>query len=417
MAINEQTIQCPTCGESISIDVVLTRQIEEKIKKGFEAEQKIKEDSLIKKEKDLQKKVDEIEKNKQNLDSVIKGKVADLLTIEKMKLFEQARMEAEKEQAEKTALLEVQLKSKDEKLKEATKVEVELRKEKMQLEEAKRTFELEKVRQLEESKAAIIEEASKKAIEEQQYVVAQLKKQLMDAAKAKDELARKLEQGSQQTQGEVLELELEELLKTEFPNDIILPVPKGTKGADIIQTVLNRSNRECGKIVWESKKTKSWSESWIQKLKDDQREIKADIAVIISLALPENVQGFVFRDGVWVCDIKLACALATALRINLESITREKAASTGKNEKAEILYDYLTGIGFRQRVEAIVESFTSLEEGLRKERIAYEKIWAEREKQIKKMMISTVGMYGDMSGLVALPQIKQLELGDNFESE
>lgn len=144
MAINEQTIQCPTCGESISIDVVLTRQIEEKIKKGFEAEQKIKEDSLIKKEKDLQKKVDEIEKNKQNLDSVIKGKVADLLTIEKMKLFEQARMEAEKEQAEKTALLEVQLKSKDEKLKEATKVEVELRKEKMQLEEAKRTFELEK---------------------------------------------------------------------------------------------------------------------------------------------------------------------------------------------------------------------------------------------------------------------------------
>lgn len=417
MATNEQTIQCPKCGESISIDAVLTKQVEEKIKKSFEAEQKIKERVLAQRTEELQKQADEITKSKLNIDLEVTEKVNKLLTAEKMKLFAEARTEAEKEQAQKTALLEEQLKSKEDKLKEATKNEVELRKEKIKLEEDKRTFELEKIRQLEESRTVIIEEANKKAAEEQQYVIAQLKKQLMDATKAKDELARKLEQGSQQTQGEVLELELEDLLKTEFPNDVIVPVPKGTKGADIIQTVLNRSNRECGKIIWESKKTKSWSEGWIQKLKDDQRAIKADIAVIVSSALPENVQGFVFRDGVWICDIKLACALATALRINLEAITREKAASVGKNEKVEVLYDYLTGVGFRQRVEAIIESFTCLEEGLRKERIAYEKIWAEREKQIKKMMTNTVGMYGDMSGLVTLPQIKQLELGDNTEVE
>ena len=144
---------------------------------------------------------------------------------------------------------------------------------------------------------------------------------------------RKLEQGSQQTQGEVLELALEELLKAEFPHDEIVPVPKGVSGADIIQKVKDRSSRECGQIVWESKKTKAWSEGWIQKLKDDQRAIKADLAVIVSVVLPEGVKGFVFRDDVWICDIKLAVALATALRINLESLTREKAMSVGKNEK------------------------------------------------------------------------------------
>jgi hypothetical protein len=273
------------------------------------------------------------------------------------------------------------------------------------------------MRQMEEAKRAIVEEATKKAAEEQQYVIAQLKKQLTDATKAKDDLARKLEQGSQQTQGEVLELALEELLKAEFPHDEIVPVPKGVSGADIIQKVKDRSGRECGKIVWESKKTKAWSEGWIQKLKDDQREIKADLAVIVSVVLPEDVKGFVFRDGVWICDIKLAVALATALRINLESLTREKAMSVGKNEKMEVLYNYLTGVEFKQRVEAIVEAFSSMDEGLRKERMAYEKIWSEREKQIKKVMNNTIGMYGDLSGLVTLPQIKRLELGEGESYE
>jgi hypothetical protein len=253
-----------------------------------------------------------------------------------------------------------------------------LRKEKNKLEEDKQNFELEKQRQLDEERKKITEEASKKATEEQQYVIAQLKKQLTDATKAKDDLARKLEQGSQQTQGEVLELELEEILRAEFLNDEILPVPKG----------------------------------WIQKLKDDQRTIKADIAVIISTVLPEGIKGFAFRDGVWICDVKLSTALATALRINLESVTREKAMSVGKNEKMEILYAYLTGVEFKQRVEAIVEAFTSMDDGLRKERMAYEKIWSEREKQIKKVISNTVGMYGDLSGLVTLPPIPTLELGE-----
>ena len=412
MRTNEQIIQCPKCGESISIDDVLTRQIEEKIKKDFDATQKIREQEFEQKSEELKKQAAKIAESKNNIESVVAEKVAGQLSAAKLKLFKEARAEAEKEQDAKTALLEEQLKNKDEKLTQATKNEVELRKDKIKLEEDKQAFELEKMRQMEEAKRAIVEEATKKAAEEQQYVIAQLKKQLTDATKAKDDLARKLEQGSQQTQGEVLELALEELLKAEFPHDEIVPVPKGVSGADIIQKVKDRSGRECGQIVWESKKTKAWSEGWIQKLKDDQRAIKADVAVIVSVVLPEDVKGFVFRDGVWICDIKLAVALATALRINLESLTREKAMSVGKNEKMEVLYSYLTGVEFKQRVEAIVEAFTSMDEGLRKERMAYEKIWSEREKQIKKVITNTVGMYGDLSGLVTLPQIKTLELGD-----
>lgn len=412
-----QKIKCPNCGVLISIDDVLSHQIEEKIKKEIETAQKEKEEELIKKAEYLKEKEAKITENKKNLDSIVAEQVEENLAKEKIILLKKAKTDAEKEQNAKTALLEEELRNKDEKLKSAIKNEVELRKEKMRLEEDKQSFELEKMRQLEEAKKTIIEEASKKANEEQQYVIAQLKKQLSDATKAKDDLARKLEQGSQQTQGEVLELKLEEILKSEFPQDEILPVPKGITGVDIIQKVINRSGKLCGQIAWESKNTKTWSEGWIQKLKDDQRAIKADLAVIVSEVLPDDVKGFVFRDGVWICDVKLITALAIALRINLESIYRERVMSLGKNDKMEILYTYLTGIEFKQRVETIVEAFINMENGLRKEKMAYQKIWAERETQLKKVINNTIGMYGDLSGLVTLPQIKMLELGNGFPME
>jgi hypothetical protein len=415
MATNEQNIKCPKCGESISIDDVLTRQIEGKIKKDLEAGQKIKEEELALKFEELKKQAGEIEKSKKGIDSLVAEKVSEQVAGEKMKLFKEARAQVEKEKSTEKAFLEEQLKNRDEKLEQATKNEVELRKEKIKLQEEKSAFELEKMRQMEEAKKAITEEATKKATEENQYIIAQLKKQLTDATKAKDDLARKLEQGSQQTQGEVLELELEELLKAEFPHDVIEPVPKGVNGADIIQKVHDSAGRLCGQIVWESKKTKNWTEGWIAKLKDDQRAIKAELAVIVSVVLPEDVKGFAFRNGVWVCDVKLAVALASALRTNLEAITREKAMSIGKDRKMEVLYSYLTGVEFQQRVEAIVEAFNNMKNGLDKEKLAYQKIWTEREKQIQKVINNTVGMYGDLSGLVPIQQIKMLELGEGEE--
>ncbi len=410
MTGTEQKITCPKCGAAISIDEALTHQIEESVRTNFEADHQKKEAEINKKKKELDTQALQLEEDKKSHQIEINKKVAERLATEKVILWKQAQVEAGKEKEAEKKLLEAQLAEKDEKLRKANEQELALRQEKNKLEEDKRNLALEVQRRLDQERGKITEDAKKQASEEQQYQIAQLRKQLSDATKAKDELARKLEQGSQQTQGEVLELELEEVLKTEFPRDEIAPVPKGVKGADVVQKVFDRSGRLCGQIVWESKKTKAWSNGWVQKLKDDQRAIKAELAVIVSIALPDDIKGFAFRDGVWICSVALAPALGSALRVILESVTREKTMSVGKNEKMEVLYTYLTGVEFRQRVEAIVEAFTSMGEGLQKEKLAYEKIWAEREKQIKKVINNTVGMYGDLSGLVTLPTIKTLEL-------
>lgn len=504
MPSNEQKIKCPKCNESISIDDVLTHQIEDKIKKELSQENKLKEDEIAKQKNELEEQKSKLDEAKKNAQVEVNKKVAEKLATEKVALWKQAQVEAEKEKMGQVKLLEEQIKGQNEKLAEANtealkarvdrqkleeekknfelektkqieeerkKIEEEsfaratkqnerdsaklkaqleefknekeadkkmlqeqldekdaklllakenelaLRKEKNKLQEDRQNFELEKQRQLDEERKKISEEAGKKAAEEQQYYIAQLNKKLTDAAKVNDDLRRKLEQGSQQSQGEVLELQLEEILKAEFPYDDIVAVKKGASGADIVHKVIDKSERLCGQITWEFKKTKAWSDGWVQKLKEDQRAIRADLAVIVSAVLPEDVKGFAFRDGIWICDIKLVTALATALRMNLVSISHEKTLSVGKNEKMEVLYAYLTGVEFKQRVEAIVETFSSMDDGLRKERMAYEKIWSEREKQIRKVITNTVGMYGDLSGLVSLPQMKVLELpaGDGKE--
>ncbi len=410
--MSEQTIKCPNCGESISIDDVLTHQIEDKIKKELNEENKLKEAQIAKQKKKLEEQKVKLEEARKNAQIEVNKKVNEKLVEEKVTLWKNAQIEAEKQKAGEMKMLEHQLREKEQKLSEVNAEALKLRVERQKLETEKREFELKIQRQLDEERKKIEEEAGKRATEEHQYRIAQLEKKIGDANKVNADLTRKLEQGSQQTQGEVLELALEEILKAEFPQDEIIPVPKGKKGADVIQKVMDRSGRPCGQIVWESKETKAWSENWIQTLKDNQRAINADLAVIVSTTLPEGVNGFLPRDGVWICDVKLITALATALRINLKMITREKIMSVGKNEKMEVLYSYLTGVEFKQRVEAIIEAFSNMDTGLKKERIAYEKLWAEREKQIKKVINNTVGMYGDLSGLVALPQIKSLELGD-----
>ena len=387
-----KNITCPKCGELISIDDVLTSQIESKLTKEFEQKEKTLRESIEKES-------------------------GDILAKKEAELRVKVKESVEKDSLAEKKFLEDQLTETNAKLKLANQNELDLRKDKQKLKDEKDAFELEKVRQLDEERKTIEEDASKKATEAQQVKIDQLNKQLQDATKAKDELARKLEQGSQQTQGEVQEIILEDLLKSEFIYDDIAPVPKGVNGADVVQTVKTKSGVECGKIIWESKKTKAWTEGWIQKLKDDQRLIKADIAVIVSSVLPQGVSGIALRDGVWVCDIKLAISIATALRQSLEAVSREKTMSVGKNEKMEILYGYLTGTEFRQRIEAIVEAFSGMNDSLKKERIAYEKIWAEREKQIQKVIKNTVGVYGDLNGIVQLQRIESLELPEPKEEQ
>jgi hypothetical protein len=227
-----------------------------------------------------------------------------------------------------------------------------------------------------------------------------------------DDLKRKAEQGSMQTQGEVLELDLEALLKARFRFDTIEPVPKGMRGADILQRVVSSLGQACGTVLWETKRTKAWSDGWIEKLKDDQREAKAEIAVIVTEVLPKGIHFFGEVEGVWVTTPSIAVKMAELLRSTLIQVGQATLSSSNKGEKMELLYNYLSGLAFKQKVETIVEAFATLKEDLDKEKRATAKIWAKRERQIERVIMSTSGMYGDMQGIIgsSLPEIKMLDL-------
>ena len=229
--------------------------------------------------------------------------------------------------------------------------ELEARKRARELDERAKNLDLEAARKIDAERQKIQEEASKRADEQYQLKLAEKEKQIQDAKKANDELKRKLEQGSQQTQGEVLELQLEELLRTSFPMDQIEPVPKGVSGADVIQKVLTRSGSVCGTIVWESKHTKAWSDGWVQKLKDDQRRHTAEMAVLVSETLPKGCNTFVNMQGIWITGSPCAMSLAMVLRMQLLQIASARAAADGAKQKSEILYEYVVeSTEFRHRV-------------------------------------------------------------------
>ena len=226
---------------------------------------------------------------------------------------------------------------------------------------------------------------SKQFSEESNLKLKEKQKQIDDLRKSLEEAKRKSEQGSMEIQGEVLELDLEQTLHSQFIHDVITPVPKGIKGADVIQEVRDASLNECGKIIWEAKNTKKWSPQWLQKLKDDQREIGANIALLVSVALPDGINSFGMIDGVWVTDIQSYKPLASALREQLIQVSFARNASQGKSEKMDVMFNYLSGDEFRQRVEAIVDTFSDMHDQLNKEKRAMERIWKEREKQIQRI--------------------------------
>jgi len=375
--VTKETIKCPECGEVIELSEAISHDIEIRLKQQYE---------------------NKIEKTKKSIEEKAKKEVQESLNI-------------------KISDLNEQLEEKTKNLKEAQKQELELRKRQRELVEKEEKLELELSRKIDAERQKIIQKTSKEFEETHRLKDAEKDKQLDDMKRQIDELKRKAEQGSQQMQGEVLELELEESLKEEFPFDVIEPVAKGVKGGDIIQTVKTQSGRICGKILWETKRTKNWSESWIQKLKDDQRDAKADLAILASESLPKGLQHFRLISGVWVTDILSAVSLALALRVVLIQVARERVTQVGKKEKMELAYNYLTGQEFRNRVEAIVESFTAMKMDLEAERRAMLKIWAKREKQMERVISNAAGMHGDLQEIAgsSLPAIKMLELPNDDE--
>jgi hypothetical protein len=226
-----------------------------------------------------------------------------------------------------------------------------------------------------------------------------------------EELRRKAEQGSQQLQGEAQELELESLLRIKFARDTIDPVPKGEFGGDVLHRVIGPLGQLCGTILWESKRTKNWSDGWLPKLRDDQRAAKAEIALLVTQVLPKGVEAFDFIDGVWVTESRCAIPVAIALRQSLVELATARQAGEGQKTKMELVYQYLTGPRFRHRVEAIVEKFEDMQSDLDKERKTMTRLWAKREEQIKGVIETTVGMYGDLQGIAGrtMQEIEGLE--------
>jgi hypothetical protein len=373
----QDRIKCPKCGEEIELSQVLSKDIEAEIKKRYE---------------------ETMAKNSRLLE-------------------ERLRKEILSEQGLEVADLKAQLAEKSKRLDAAQDKELELRKRQRDLEAREKAMQLEMERAMDEERKKVSEKAAADAEEAHRLKDAEKEKQLAGMRKQIEELKRKAEQGSQKIQGEVLELELEDALKREFPFDSIEPIASGTKGADILQVVKTQSGRECGKILWETKRTKNWSDQWLTKLKSDQRDIKADIAVLVSEALPEGFKQFREINGVWVTDIPSAVSLSLALRVILNQVARERALQTGKKEKAEVIYDYITGTEFRNRVEAIVEAFRSIKSDLDSERNAMERIWAKREKSIQQVLSNIAGMHGDFAGIAdaSLPAVKLLELSGAME--
>ncbi len=267
-------------------------------------------------------------------------------------------------------------------------------------------------RQFEQQLAQKDEDIAKREAEEGLKLKVMEKDQTIASMQQKiEELKQKAEQGSQQLQGEVQELELESLLRAKFPFDTIWPVPKGQFGGDALQRVMSPSGQTCGTILWEFKRTRHWSDGWLTKLREDQRTAKAEVAVLVSQALPKGVESFDVVDGVWVTRASAALPVATVLRHSLQQVSMARAVSEGQHTKTEMVYQYLTGPRFRHRVEAIVEAFSSMQEDLDRERKATMKQWAKREEQIERVMGATVGMYGDLQGIAgkSLQEIAGLE--------
>lgn len=417
--MTEPTIICPNCKTEIKLTESLAAPLIESTRKQFEQQLAQKDSDIAKREQAMRDKETQLADAKNTLDEQVANQVEEQLKKDRTRITAEEAKKAklatatdlEQKTRELTDLQEV-LKSREEKLAEAQNAQAELIKKQRELDDAKRELALTVQKGIQEGLAATRQEAKKEAEDELNLKVKEKEQTITAMQKQIEELKRKSEQGSQQLQGEVQELELENLLRTKFPFDAIEPVPKGEFGGDVLHRVVGASGQSGGTILWEVKRTKNWSDAWLVKLRDDQRTAKAEIAVIVSQVLPKGVETFEVIDGVWVTHPRAALSVATILRHTLLQVSMARQVSEGQQTKAEMIYQYLTGPRFRQRVEAIVEAFSTMQEDLAAEKKAIQRQWAKREMQIDKVMQATAGMHGDFQGIAgkSLQEIEGLSL-------
>ena len=399
-------IKCPSCGNVFDVEEVIASDLEEKLKKEYASKFQQSLNTLTEDRKKFNQDLAIFEEKKKRENQLFQQR----LIHEKQKLQADLQQQLTRtigsEFEHKLRLLEQHNYDQEQKLKLARQKEMEFIQKENQLLTREAELELSVQRKLQEERIRLAEEI--RLIEEQriasreteyQLRLKELETQLDVQKKLAAEMTRKAEQGSMQLQGETQELLLEEILRDNFPFDTIEEVGKGVEGADCIMTVRNEHRNDCGKIIFESKRAKSWNSVWVEKLKRDMRNKQADLAILVTQVYPRGMSCFGEHEGVWICSFREVMGLTAALRNAIVRIAESRKLDENKGEKMQMLYNYLTGIEFRQHIEAIVEGFIAMRHSIIKERLYMEKIWKEREKQLETVLLNTSGMYGSIKGI------------------
>jgi hypothetical protein len=414
---NESKIKCPNCGTEIDVQNVLAHQLEFDIKKNYEtklAEEKKKYEVEAKK---LTEEKTAFEEKKKRENEIFQEKLDKRLKEEELKIHAALKVKIDVEKAEELKMLQSELKDKSDKVIEFNKNKAEIEKLKREKEELKETIQAEAEKTITETLSSARQEIRKQEQEKNQFALKELELKLEAQKKLTEEMRRKQNQGSMQIQGEVQELAIEEWLADNFPLDTIDEVKKGARGADCIQIVHTRNKQNCGTIYYESKRTKDFQSVWIEKFKGDIRDKGADIGVLVTEAMPADMERMGLKDGIWVCTFEEFKALCFVLRETIVSVSNAITSQENKGDKMHMLYDYLVSKTFTMQVEAIVEGFSQMKVDLDNEKRAMQTNWKKREKQIEKVITNTIEMYGSVKGIAgsAIPKVKALELTENYE--
>lgn len=408
----ETKIECPKCGTEINVNEILYHQLEDDFRKRYTAqlaEEKKKYDTELEL---LTIQKDEFEKKKQKENEIFQEKLQIKLKEEKSLLEKQIKAKLDDEQAEQLALMRKDLLEQSEKLKELSRSKAEIERLKREKDELKDTVMAEAERVLNVKLSEEKDKIRKSEQDRNELAFKELHKQLEDQKRLTEEMKRKQEQGSMQLQGEVQELAIEEWLAANFPLDSIEEIKKGVRGGDCIQTVNTRTQQNCGTIYYESKRTKDFQPSWIEKFKTDIRVKGANMGVLVTEVLPSDMDRMGLKEGIWICTYDEFKGLCKVLRESIIQVSNAIVSQENKGDKMSLLYNFLTSNTFRLQIEAIVEGFTQMQSDLDGEKRAMQRIWKMREKQLEKVITNTIDMHGSIKGIAgsAIQDIKQLDM-------
>ncbi len=408
----DSKINCPNCGTSIDVQDVLAHQLEDKIKQQYQAELAQERKKYDLQQAELNKAKEDFEEKKRKENELFQDRLEKQLREEKKLIEDKLKKRLADEQSDVLESLQKELNEKSEQVKELNKSKAEIARLEREKSELKEAAEAEAQKKMNELLLAERDKIRKAEEDRNELKFKELQKQLEDQKKLTEEMKRKQEQGSMQMQGEVQELAIEEWLSTQFPLDSIEEIKKGARGGDCLQTVNTRSLQNCGIIYYESKRTKEFQPSWIEKFKADMRDKGADIGVLVTEAMPSDLDRMGVKDGVWICTYEEFKGLCTVLRESIIRLNQAVSSQENKGEKMTMLYDFLTSNTFRMQIDAIVEGFTQMKNDLDSEKRSMQRIWKQREKQIEKVVTNTIDMYGSIKGIAgnAIQPVKSLEL-------